>query len=170
MGSYCRAAATKQDGEKQKKEMTWTILRPTGFSQNIVPGFANKIFNTVWRYSVGERPLQLVSTRDVGLFGAEALIQPERYENRAIGLAGDETTFAQFDATFKKVTGRAPPTTFEFLAWLMTWALSDFGAMFRWFGSEGPKAGLAEVRRLHPGVMSLGEWLAEESCFVHRQV
>lgn len=127
------------------------------------------MFNTVWRYSVGETPLQLISRRDIEWFGTEALVKPESYQNRPIGLAGDEMTFAQFDATFKKVTGRAPPTTFDFFAWLMMWALLDFGAMFRWFGAEGPKVDLAEVRRLHPGVMSLEKWIAE-SGFVHRRV
>ena len=94
--------------------MTWTVLRATGFYQNNVPGFAKRIFNTVWRYSVGETPLQLVSTRDIGWYGVEAPIKLERYKDRTIGLAGDEMTFAHFDA-----------------AWLMMWALSDCSAMFQ---------------------------------------
>jgi uncharacterized protein YbjT (DUF2867 family) len=51
--------------------MTWTILRPTAFIDNVAPGFARKIFPTTWK--AGLKPttkLQLISSKDIGFFGA----------------------------------------------------------------------------------------------------
>jgi uncharacterized protein YbjT (DUF2867 family) len=51
--------------------MTWTILRPTAFMDNVAPGFARKIFPTTWK--AGLKPttkLQLISSKDIGFFGA----------------------------------------------------------------------------------------------------
>lgn len=39
------------------------------------------------------KPLQLVATSDIGYFGAEAFLNPNKYEGKGISLAGDELTF-----------------------------------------------------------------------------
>ena len=147
--------------------MTWTILRPVTFFENIQPGFFAKLFHTTWLYAVGSKPLQMVSTRDIGWFGAHALLFPELYRNKAIGLAGDEVTFAQLNSAFQKVTGRSAPMTLNVFAWVFMWALPDLGAMFRWFAAEGAKADLKEVRSLHPDILDLETYLSTCSGFAH---
>ena len=71
-----------------ESHMTWTILRPAGFMDNLMPNFIGKGFAAIWA-QIGEKPLQLVSVKDIGHFGAIALLQPEEYAGRAIGLAGN---------------------------------------------------------------------------------
>jgi len=79
--------ASKHRIEVQLKEkiaaagskMQWTILRPVGFMDNLVPGFMGKIFSSMWG-GVGDKPLQLISVHDIGVFGAKAFENPAAYK------------------------------------------------------------------------------------------
>lgn len=101
---------SKHNVEKYLKEkcaesqMTWIILRPIGFMDNLMPNFSGKGFAAIWS-QIGERPLQLVSARDIGHSGAMALLQPEACAGRAIGLAGDELNFEKAKKVFRETMG-----------------------------------------------------------------
>jgi len=56
-------------------DVEWTILRPVAFMDNLTPNFMGKVFASMWA-SIGEKPLQLVSVKDIGHFGAVALLEP----------------------------------------------------------------------------------------------
>lgn len=44
-------------------DMTWTVLRPVAFMENLVPGFLGKVFNTDWKMVLRpEQKLQLIAT------------------------------------------------------------------------------------------------------------
>ncbi len=50
-------------------QMDWTVLRPVGFYENLVPGFFGKVFSTSWKITLPkDKPLQLVATSDIGYF------------------------------------------------------------------------------------------------------
>ncbi|PBP27988.1 NAD(P)-binding protein [Diplocarpon rosae] len=141
-------------------QMSWSILRPTAFMDNIVPGFAGKIFPTAWK--VGLSPgtkLQLVSTADIGYFGAQALLRPTEYASRAISLAGDELTFEEANAIFVRGVGHDVPQTFAFLGRLLLWVVKDVGLMFKFFEEVGYSANIEELRGEYPGLRSLEDWL-----------
>ncbi|KAF5866840.1 hypothetical protein ETB97_008644 [Aspergillus alliaceus] len=123
----------------RKGEMDWTILRPTAFFENFVPGFLGKVFNTSWRIALKGKPLQLVSTSDIGYFGALAFPDPERYKSRAIFLAGDELTFGEMARIYRRKTGNAIPTTFSLPCHIFMASMKDMGYMFKWFHDEGYK-------------------------------
>lgn len=64
--------------EKTKNtEVQWTILRPTAFYENLVPGFFGKVFMTSFDMALKGKPLQLVATSDIGYFAADAFLKPE---------------------------------------------------------------------------------------------
>ncbi|XRM43824.1 hypothetical protein ABZX51_006978 [Aspergillus tubingensis] len=69
--------------------MDWVILRPAAFFENLTPDFFGKVFTTCFKMALAGKPLQLVATSDIGYFGAEAFLNPEKYKGRAISLAGD---------------------------------------------------------------------------------
>jgi nucleoside-diphosphate-sugar epimerase len=54
-------------------QMTWTMLRPVTFMENLTPDFAGKGFAAMWN-QVGERPVQLVAVSDVGFFCGEGVV------------------------------------------------------------------------------------------------
>ncbi|KAJ3045119.1 hypothetical protein HDV00_011845 [Rhizophlyctis rosea] len=146
--------------------MTWTILRSVAFMENLSPGFANKIFMTAFRDTVpASKPVQWVSAVDVGHIAAEATIYSDQYQNKVIGVAGDELTFQQMSDVLKKVTGEPAGTTFAFLGSLLKNGVKDVGTLLDFMGQEGFKVDVAECRKIRPDVMDFETWLRKESSF-----
>lgn len=147
-------------GKSKGSQMSWTILRPTAFMENMVLGFAGKIFPTAWR--VGLLPtakLRLVSTKDIGYFGAQALLNPEDFAGRAISLAGDDLTFNEANAVFLKTVGHEIPQTYGFVGRFLLWAIKDLNLMFKFFEDVGYKADISASRKEYRGLLSLEDWL-----------
>lgn len=143
--------------------MQWAILRPVAFMENFTPDFTTKVMSTAWKVAVKEKPLQLVSTRDIGWFAAQAFLRRGDFAGRSIALAGDELTLSQAKAVFKSRVGREMPETFQLVARFILWFSAEFGSMFRWFYSEGFGADLKALKAEHPGLLSWSEWLETES-------
>lgn len=147
-------------------QTTYTILRPVAFMENFTPTFGGRMFAAMWE-SMGTKPLQLISTKDIGVFAAQALAAPEtgEYKNTAISLAGDELTQAQANEVFWKVFGRPMPRSYGFMAALLQRAIPELGIMFRWFVSTGYGADITHDRLLYSGLHDFEAWLREESGF-----
>lgn len=143
--------------------MQWTILRPVAFMENFTPDFMGKVMSTAWKVAVKEKPLQLISIRDIGWFAAQAFLRPNDFAGRSISLSGDELTLSQANAIFKSKVGHEMPETFGFVARFILWVSAEFGSMFRWFYREGYGADLKALKAEHPGLLSLSEWLETES-------
>ncbi|KAI9786101.1 MAG: hypothetical protein M1835_003153 [Candelina submexicana] len=144
--------------------LTWTILRPTAFYDNLTPDFAGKGFAAMWR-GLGDKKLPLVSVRDVGIIAARAFTQPEQYTNKAISIAGDELTYEEANEIFRSEFGREMPTTFMFVGNAIKWAIRDMGMMFAWFKSDGMKADIPALRKQFPELQDFRRWLRESSGF-----
>ncbi|KAI4150715.1 MAG: hypothetical protein LQ340_003940 [Diploschistes diacapsis] len=134
---------------KSQAKLTYTILRPVFFLDNLEWGFMGKIISTAWRDHV-KRPLQVVDTVDIGTLGANAFLEAESptYKNRAISVAGDELTYEQADKVFMEKTGQAIPTTYGFIASLVLWLSHDVSSMFKFFNDPGYTADISYVRNL----------------------
>jgi len=156
--------------EKTKHgEMDWTILRPTAFFENLVPGFLGKAFATSWKVSLkNSKPLQLIAVSDIGYFGAQAFLEPEKFKGKCYSLAGDELTYDQLAKIFKDKTGKDLPTASETLCSLFMWLVKEFGYMFRWFRDHGYNANIQEIRKIHPGLKDFAAWLEKDSQFMKR--
>lgn len=148
-----------------KSRMGWTILRPVIFMDNFQPGFFGNVFLTVLRDTMQEKPLQLIATRDIGHFAAEAFHDPAKWNGRALGLAGDELTFSELSRVFEKVTGNPAQTTFSLFGKALKYGVSEIGVMVDWFKSDGYNANVSEAKKIHPGVTTMESYL-KESAFV----
>ncbi|KAG9565442.1 NAD(P)-binding protein, partial [Aureobasidium melanogenum] len=147
-------------------KMSYTILRPVGFMDNWVPGMMGKMFGAMWTSALSpDRKLQLISVRDIGHFAAEAFRNPARYHNRAISLAGDELTLKEADKVWKDAIGHGAPKTFSFMGSGLLWASKELGTMFRWFETDGYNVDITALRKEHPGLQTLGDWIVKESAF-----
>ncbi|KKY18470.1 putativelike family protein [Phaeomoniella chlamydospora] len=166
--TYVPHFASKHEVEQHLKAeahasgMTWTILRPVAFLDNLEPGFFGKIMATWW-YSLGDTKLQMVSVKDIGVFAAKALLQPDAYQNRSISLAGEEMTFEEANAVYMKLYNRPMPTTFVLLAKFLGWMVADMGWMLKFFKEEHFAADIKECREINPGMQDLETWLKESS-------
>lgn len=147
-------------------DMKYTILRPVGFMDNWVPGFMGKTFGAMWSAALKpDRKLQLISVRDIGHFAAEAFRNPAKYNNRAISLAGDELTLAEADKVWKNAVGHGAPNTFSFVGSGLFWVSKELSTMFRWFQTDGYSVDIAALKKEHPGLQTLGDWIVNESAF-----
>ncbi|KAM0324798.1 hypothetical protein ACHAQA_007764 [Verticillium albo-atrum] len=150
-----------------KSAMGWTILRPVIFMDNLAPGFFGKVFLTMIRDVMGQKPLQWIATKDIGIVAAEAFRDPVTWNKKAMGLAGDELTFSQLSKTFETATGEPAGTTVGVLGKALKHGVKELGIMVDWFKEEGYKADMAEVKRVHPDVMTMKQWV-KESPFVKK--
>lgn len=139
--------------------MTWTILRPVAFMDNLQPGLLAKLFATAWKVALKDKKLQLIATEDVGWFAAQAFLKPEEYRNRALSLAADEVTYEEANAVFNNKVGYKMPLTFEPLARFGLWASKDFATMFDFFRDEGFGADIGALKRIRPVMLRLGDWV-----------
>jgi len=141
-------------------QASYTFLRPTCFMENIPAGFAGKIFLTSWKVGISPtRKLQLISTKDIGYIGAQALLRPREFAGRAISLAGDDLTFEEANKIFRDETGIDLPVTYGFLVSFVLWMVKDVGKMFNFFDKVGYAADVEALRKDHPGLLSFGDWL-----------
>ncbi|KAL9095317.1 MAG: hypothetical protein Q9165_002574 [Trypethelium subeluteriae] len=146
----------------EDSNMTYTIVRPVAFLENLTPDFMGKMFATTWRVALGEVPLQLVSTTDIGIIASKALLSPEEFRNRQIGLAGDDLNFDKANKIYEEKFGTELPTSFGFLANGFLWMVGEMNTMFKWFKDERYAVDIEECRRINPGMMSFGDYLEKK--------
>lgn len=151
-------------GAAEGTSLKWTILRPVTFMDNLTPDFAGKGFAAMWQ-QVGQKPIQLVAASDIGTFAAKALLDPDQYQGKKVGIAGDELNFEQAKQVFKERMGQDMPTTFCAVGTLVKMAMRDIGSMFKWFEKDGYAVDIEEARREYPGIQDFGTWLETSSQF-----
>ncbi|KAK6069801.1 NmrA-like family protein [Seiridium cupressi] len=147
-------SASERDGS----HTSWTILRPTGFMDNYKPGTFGKLMATLWATMPSDRKMQLVSTHDVGVFAAQALMDREKWVGRAIGLAGDELTFGEAREMFKRSLGYDMPVNWTWLGRTVRWAVEDAGQSMQWFEDVGFGVDLVALRDGYP-LQTFETWL-----------
>jgi uncharacterized protein YbjT (DUF2867 family) len=131
--------------------------------ENFATGFVGKVFATAWRDAIKSRPLQLISTDDIGTFAALSFMQPRQFSGKSISLAGDELSYSQVEEVFRKETGHPPPTTFAFIARLVLRMSEEMGTMFNFFEKEGYGADIKSLKEIHPELKNLSQWLRGSS-------
>ncbi|RFU30945.1 hypothetical protein B7463_g5390, partial [Scytalidium lignicola] len=152
------------------QDMTYTILRPVTFFENMTADIHGKGFARMWEQMGSTKPLQLISTRDIGVFAAKSLLYPEEYRNVGITLVGDELTQGAADVIFKEVVGHSMAMAPCPIGSAVKYFKKDtVGDLFRWFEEVGYGGNVAECRKAYPGLMDYQTWLIEQSPFVQRK-
>ncbi|KAK0940228.1 hypothetical protein LTR29_008126 [Friedmanniomyces endolithicus] len=150
------------------QEVTWTFLRPVAFYENLSDDFLGRGYVAMWRLNGLERPLQQVSTTDIGLIAADAFLNAEKeeYRNKAISLAGDELSPNDAARVFKEVTGRELPYTYPVVGRALRWMMKEqLGVMFDWFVTDDFGVDVQALRKRYPFMQDFRTWLAEESAW-----
>jgi uncharacterized protein YbjT (DUF2867 family) len=140
-------------------DIPFTILRPAAFFENFNWERAyilNGTFNGLGLRPEKER--QLIGLDDIAAFAALAFADPSGYAGKTIELAGDALTESQLAETFTKVIGR--PVRLSMPAGGQSWAdPEEMTAMFNFFNGEAYDADIAALRKLHPGLLTLEQYL-----------
>ena len=141
--------------------MTYTILRPVTFFENITADIHGKGFARMWE-QMGTKKLQFVATGDIGWFAAQSFMRPDEHRNLALTLAGDELTQAEADVLFKAAVGLPMPLAPCPVASAVKFFLKGtVGDMFRWFESEGYGGDVQACRRAYPQMKDFKAWIEE---------
>lgn len=141
------------------QEMSYTILRPVTFLENQTPDVHGQGFARMWE-QIGTRKLQLISTKDIGWFAADAFLHPEENHNTAKTLVGDELTQEEASAIFKEIVGSPMPIAPCIIGSAVKWFKKDsVGDMFRWFEEVGYGGDVKACRKTHPEMQDYRTWL-----------
>ncbi|ORY64492.1 uncharacterized protein BCR38DRAFT_435285 [Pseudomassariella vexata] len=153
----------KQKAEQSHGKLDWTILRPTAFFDNLNPGTFGKVFASLWATMPETTKLQLVSCRDIGLFAAKALLEPEKWSGRAVGLAGDEMTLGEARNIYRRVVGRELPEAWGPVGQGVRWAIGDLSKMFNFFEKNGYGVDIKNLREEESELQDFETWLKQSS-------
>jgi uncharacterized protein YbjT (DUF2867 family) len=140
-------------------DIPYTILRPVAFFENFNWERAvilNGTFNAIGLRPEKER--QLIAVDDIAVFVALAFANPGEYAGQTIELAGDALTESQLADTFATVIGR--PVSLTPPAGGGGWGdPEEMAAMFNFFNGEAYDADIPALRRIHPGLLTLEQYL-----------
>ena len=137
----------------------YTILRPAAFMDNYNWSRAYILSGTLTGRGLRpEKGVQSIAVEDIAVFTALVLENPQDFLRKTIELAGDELTEPQTAEVFSKVIGRpvqlVAPTGGE------GWASEEeMKAMFNFFNGEGYDADIVALRKIHPGLLTLEQYL-----------
>jgi len=143
------------------QKMTYTILRPVTFFENLTTDIHGKGFARMWE-QMGDKKLQFVSTQDIGWFAANSFLRPDDAANAAVTLVGDELTQREADVLFRSAVGSSMPLAPCPVASAVKFFLKGtVGDMFRWFENEGYGGDVAVCRRMYPEMKDFKAWIEE---------
>ncbi|MGW8764011.1 NmrA/HSCARG family protein [Streptomyces sp. NPDC055815] len=131
----------------------WTVIGPAAFMDNYAGGWtADGLREGTFAWPMpADRPLALISSRDIGAFAALALGRREEFTSRRIDIASDERTPGEMTGILAAAMGR--PVSYQEvpLAYVRTRS-TDLAAMFSYFTTTGLDVDVAGLRRAFPEV------------------
>jgi len=140
-------------------DIPFMILRPAAFFENFNWERAyilNGTFNGLGLRPEKER--QLIGVDDIAAFTILAFANPSEYAGKTMELAGDALTESQLADTFMKVIGR--PVRLSMPVEGQSWGdPEEMTTMFNFFNGEAYDADIAALRKLHPGLLTLEQYL-----------
>jgi uncharacterized protein YbjT (DUF2867 family) len=143
----------------QSLDIPYTIFRPVAFFENFNwerPAITNGTFNALGLRPEKER--QLIAAEDIAVFVALAFTNPEQYFGKTIELAGDALTESKIADTFTKVIGRPVKLSMPSGEGGRQ-SEEEMIAMFNFFNGEAYDADIAALRKLHPGLLTIEQYL-----------
>jgi len=141
----------------------WTILRPTSFMDSYNPGMFGQMMGALLATMPADCKIQFVSTHNIGMFAAKALLHSDAWAGRAVGLAGDEMTLQEVDEVFRRVTGHPAPRTWSIIGYAMRRLIEDARSSMDFFEKEGFRVDIASARREEPRLQTFEMWLRQSS-------
>jgi uncharacterized protein YbjT (DUF2867 family) len=139
-------------------DVSYTILRPVFFMDNHNWSRAYILNGTFTGMNLRpEKGVQSIAVEDIAAFAALVFVNTKDYLGRTLELAGDELTESQTAETFSKVIGRPVTLTApQGGGWASP---EETTAMFNFFNGQGYDADIAALRRIHPDLLSLEQYL-----------
>ena len=111
----------------------------------------------------GDRPLHLITTKDMGRVAAYVMKHRAQYVGQAIELAGDVLTPKQMADAFAKAQG-TPVTYKEVPPWIFLLLLrKPLFDLIQWYRTKGYQADVPALRSAFPGLLTTFDQFLEET-------
>jgi uncharacterized protein YbjT (DUF2867 family) len=138
-----------------------TILRPAAFMDNLEWKRARISNGELESWGIRQnKSSQLIAADDIGAIAAIVFSDPDQYLGRTLEIAGDELTEAEQAETFSKVIGR--PVKLEPARTTDGYEPDEEQiAAIRFFDGEAYTADIAAVKKMHPGLRTLEQYLRQ---------
>lgn len=141
---------------------SFTILRPVFFMENLTsPWFLNgEVLATALK---PDTKLQMIAVEDIGRFAAPMVLDANRFNGRAIDVAGDSRTMPETAAILSTALGRSIQFV-ELPIDAIRKNSGDFAAMLEWFDRVGYSANIPALEKefgFRP--LTLEEWAKKQA-------
>ena len=129
---------------------------------NLIPkGQGASIHWAILPSTLGDKTtLQMISTDDIGWFAANAFLHPEQYLNKTLDIAGDEVTYPQVYAAYKKVFN-AEPKKSAFMKFMLMTMMPEIKKMFVWYRNPVFKADIKQLRTVYPQLKTVEDYFRQ---------
>ena len=164
------AAAAPENGVKGSKKMQveldivasgvpYTVLRPVAFMENFDRQQARTAKKGISDSRDPDRMLHFIAIRDIGFLTGEAFDHPDDWIGRAINVAGDKMTVAEYVDTFSNVMGREVTYNQMPLEEYLETFPKPLRPLFRWYDEVGYTADVEGFRKKYPDLITLDRYL-----------
>ncbi len=140
-------------------ELEFTIIRPAEFMDNVQYMRKEILSGTYYDPRDSGKTHQWIAASDIGFFAGEAFDNPQEWLGKAIDIAGDELSIAEFTDMLSRTTG------LDVHHQQITWqALEDdagleITAMIRWFNNIGYDADVVRLRERYPNLLTYEQYM-----------
>lgn len=147
-----------------------TFLREVFFMENftepVMLGGEKKAMSPYWILPMitglldEDTRFHMITVEDIAWFAADVFDHPQQFIGKHLDVASDSLTPAEMRAVFRKVTGRRVLPVMKFSTRLLLRLTNPESArQFRWNNDIGWHFDLAPLRRRHPGMVTLEQFL-----------
>ncbi|MGP1371187.1 MAG: NmrA family NAD(P)-binding protein [Almyronema sp.] len=149
----------------QQAAPSTTMLRACLFMEEFWKAYTRPaILRGKFPFSIpADKPLYLVSTKDLGQVAAAVMQNPAAYSGRHIELAADVLTPRQIAAAFGRVQGQTVVHQNIPAAWFLVLLRFELYQLIRWYRQEGCQADVASLRQEFPGLLTTFQQFLEET-------
>lgn len=142
--------------------LPFTSLRPEAFMELMTDKGYYPAVGTwrIWPRLTGvDVAIPWLAVDDIGVVAAEVFAHPDRHVGHSITLVADVQTLDECREMYIEVMGKPPPT-FPLPVWLFDrFTRGDVTVMWRWLRTGTVELDTAPTRAIHPGALTVREWL-----------
>ena len=137
----------------------YSIVRPVEFMDNVRYYRKQVMSGTFFDPRDASKHHQWIASEDIGFFVGEAFDNPDEWIGKALDIAGDEMTIAEFADVMSITVG------IDVHHQQITWDMYEEGAgeemtlMMRWFDQKGFDVDVESLREKHPNLLTYEQYL-----------
>jgi uncharacterized protein YbjT (DUF2867 family) len=143
----------------RESELDHAVVRPVSFMENWSLDSDDVIAGRIVTAGNPNRLHQYISVHDIARFVADAFDARSRWNGVALDIAADEISLVRICEVLTELRGQ--PVKAEQISWADYEALAgeEMATMSRWFDEVGYSVDVAALRKQHPGMMTMEDYL-----------